>query len=226
MNKMKKLINQLHQSAEKLNDENKEIFRNIIVYIRFSNIKIADSEEFLQQLLDSILIAQEQGKTIESVIGTDDIRTYCQQIVNTYKESYSFFSRSGDTIMFSGMVITILSIIYFIIQNISQLIIGSSISNLSLNINVTLSVIVQFIFSVLMLLFIMFYMKNTSFKKITKKSLVIEFLVLWLFMSIFFGFIYLSDKLFGGIFLIEVPIFLLIPISLFIYLLGQYFSEK
>ena len=61
MIKTSALIKQLNKSAKNLSIENKKVFDDIILYIRFSNIKTRDGEEFLQQILDSFLNAQKQG---------------------------------------------------------------------------------------------------------------------------------------------------------------------
>ncbi|MBZ9606332.1 hypothetical protein G9F73_000550 [Clostridium estertheticum] len=90
MIKTKSLIKQLNKAAENLSPENESIFLDIVVYIRTSNIRTRDAEEFLQQILDSFLNAEQQGVGIETMLGTSDIKQYCEEIVSTYKSSYDF----------------------------------------------------------------------------------------------------------------------------------------
>ena len=73
MIKTKSLIKQLNKASENLSLENKSVFDDSVVYIRTSNIKTRDAEEFLQQILDSFLNAEQQGVSIEKVLGTTDI---------------------------------------------------------------------------------------------------------------------------------------------------------
>ena len=90
MIKTKSLIKQLNKASENLSVENEKIFDDIVVYVRTSNIKTRDAEEFLQQILDSFLNAEQQGVSIENVLGTTDIKHYCDEIVDTYKSSYNY----------------------------------------------------------------------------------------------------------------------------------------
>ncbi len=119
MIKTKSLIKQLNKASENLSLENKNIFTDIVVYIRTSNIKVRDAEEFLQQILDSFLNAEQQGVSIETVLGTPDIKDYCEEIVKTYKSSYNYLSLCSEYVMYTGMIIIILSIINYITQNLS-----------------------------------------------------------------------------------------------------------
>ena len=117
MIKTSALIKQLNKSAKNLSIENKKIFDDIILYIRLSNIKTRDAEEFLQQILDSFLNAQKQGVSIEYMLGTSDIKHYCEEIVGAYKSSYNYLSLSSEYVMSTGIIITAFSIINYIIQN-------------------------------------------------------------------------------------------------------------
>lgn len=109
MIKLSSLGKQLNESVEKLSFENRKIFDDIIAFIRASNLKTRDGEEFLQQMLDSFLNAQQQEISIENMLGTDDIRGYCKEIVDAYKSTYSILSRSGEYLMYFGIIIIILS---------------------------------------------------------------------------------------------------------------------
>src|SRR5659263_360486 len=105
MIKTKSLIKQLNKSAKNLSLENKKTFYDIVLYIRSSNIKTRDAEEFLQQILDSFLNAEQQGVSIEFMLGTSDIKHYCEEIVITYKSSYNYLSRCSEYIMTTGILI-------------------------------------------------------------------------------------------------------------------------
>ena len=122
MIKTKSLIKQLNKASENLSLENKSVFDDIVVYVRTSNIKIRDAEEFLQQILDSFLNAEQQGVSIETVLGTTDIKHYCEEIVDTYKSSYHYSSLCSEYAMYTGMIITILSIINYITQNLEAIV--------------------------------------------------------------------------------------------------------
>jgi len=97
--KTKLLIKQLKKSSKNLSVENSKIYDDILVYILSSFIHREDSEKFLRQTLDNFLNAEQQGKNIETLLGTLDIDHYCEEIVNTYKSSYNYMSLRGKYIM-------------------------------------------------------------------------------------------------------------------------------
>ncbi|MBZ9606456.1 DUF1048 domain-containing protein [Clostridium estertheticum] len=140
MIKTKSLIMQLNKASEKLSLESKDVFDDIVVYVRTSNIKTRDAEEFLQQILDSFLNAEQQGVSIENVLGTTDIKHYCEEIVNTYKSNYHYSSLCSEYVMYTGMIITILSIFNYITQSVT-IISKYGVNNLTFYLNLNLGII-------------------------------------------------------------------------------------
>lgn len=225
MSKAKKLIKQLNSASAKLSSENKKTFDDIVVYIRLSNIKTKDAEDFLQQLLDSFLNAEEQVVNIETVLGTSDIKAYCDEIVNTYKASYNILSRSSEFIMYTGMFFTMLTAINFITQNL-VLIIKSGIHSFTFTLDYNLGMLVQLLFIILAVYLIMLSVKKSCFKIEQKVNKIKDFLILWLVCIAVFGIITFSYILLKNFMLFKLNIFILILIGLVLYFLGQYFSEK
>ncbi|MGH4117493.1 DUF1048 domain-containing protein [Clostridium sp.] len=225
MNKTKSLIKQLNTASENLSKENKVIFTDIVVYIRMSNIKIKDAEEFLQQILDSFLNAEEQGVSIESVLGTPDIKHYCEEIVNTYKSSYNYLSLYSDYIMFAGQFIIILSIINYIIQNLTVIIV-SSLSNFTFNLNFNLGMIFQFLLIGLAIIFIFSYTKKTCFKQSVNCSKIKEFFKLWGKACLWISIPIVCYVFLGEILVFKVNMFIVLIIGLVLYFSGKYLSEK
>ncbi|MGK0466105.1 DUF1048 domain-containing protein [Clostridium sp.] len=225
MIKTSALIKQLNKSAKTLSLENKKVFDDIILYMRMSNIKIKDSEEFLQQILDSFLNAEQQGVSIESVLGTPDIKHYCEDIVNTYKASYNYLSRCSDYVMFTGQFIIILSIINYIIQNFNMFI-SHGANNLSFYLNFDPELIFQFLIVAPVVSAGMHYLKKDCFKKPSKVSKIKEYFILWvlniLLICIMVAFLMFVDNII--LFRLNIIIFLIIGIAL--YFIGNYFSEK
>jgi DNA-binding ferritin-like protein (Dps family) len=198
MTKTKSLIKQLNKASENLSEENKIIFTDIVVYIRMSNIKIKDAEEFLQQILDSFLNAEKQGVSIENVLGTSDIRHYCEEIVNTYKASYNYLSLCSDYVMHTGTIIIVLSIINYISQNLF-IIVKYGFKNFTFNLNLNLGMLFGILTVGLMIIVIFSYAKKTCFKQPVKSGKIKEFLKLWaiacLWISIPFACMVFFDKI-------------------------------
>ncbi|MCB2358709.1 hypothetical protein [Clostridium estertheticum] len=134
---------QLNKASENLSLEKKGVFDDIVVYVRTSNIKTRDAEEFLEQILDSFLNAEHQGVSIGTVLGTTDIKHYCEEIVDTFKSSYNYLSYFSTYVMYTGMIVTILSIINYITQSVS-IISKYGVNTLTFYLNFNLGIISQF----------------------------------------------------------------------------------
>ncbi|MFT5871511.1 MAG: DNA-binding ferritin-like protein (Dps family) [Clostridium sp.] len=225
MVKTKSLIIQLNKASENLSLENKSIFTDIVVYIRASNIKTRDAEEFLQQILDSFLNAEQQGVSIENMLGTPDIKHYCEEIVNTYKSSYNYLSRCSEYVMYTGMLIIILSIINYITQNLI-IIKKYSVTNFTFYLNFNLGVIFQFLFIGSMVIAIMTYTKKSCFKKPIKGGKIKEFFILWVILFLWICILIACIMFLDKIFLFRLNIFIVLLISLILYFTGNYLTEK
>lgn len=228
MIKTKSLIKQLNESAKNLSQENKRIFDDTVVYMRTSHIKTRDTEEFLQQILDSFLNAEQQGVSIETMLGTADIRHYCEEIVTTYKSSYNYSSFFPEYIMYTGMFIVLLSFINYITQSISIFIIHGA-DNLTLDLAFSLTFIFQLILVVSLVFAVMIYINKSCFKYKKAPSRVSkakDFFILWilcmLFVCIFAAFSILSSKLI----LFKLNIILILSIGSALYFMGNHLMEK
>lgn len=225
MDKTQSLIKQLNKASENLSPENKNIFSDIVIYIRTSNIKTKDGEEFLQQILDSFLNAEQQGVTIENVLGTTDIEHYCEEIVSTYKSSYNYLSRCSEYIMYTGMLITILSIINYTGQSL-PMIIKYGVNGLTFYLNSNLGEILQTVLIVLVIIAIRIYINKKCFKKTGEVSSIKKIFkffllsILWIYIS------YACNIFFGKILLFELNIILVLIVGIILYFTGKYLSEK
>ena len=224
MNNINSLIRQLNSASENLTDENKEVFDDIIVFIRTSNVKSKDAEEFLQQLLDSFLTAQSKNVSLEVVLGTDNFKSYCEDIVTAYKSSYNIFSRLGEYVMYLGMMILILVPINYVSQNLVQYI-KSRTLNLSLYLNLSLGSIVEFIVIIIGIIIIMLWINKSCFKEKPKNSKK-EFFILWIICSLWIGLIFLSSILLNKILLFKINVVIILILGGILYFSGNYAAEK
>lgn len=225
MAKTSSLIKQLNESAEKLSLENKEIFDDIVVYMRTSNIKIRDMEEFLQQILDSFLNAEKQGVSIESMLGTTDIKHYCEEIVSTYKSSYNYLSLCSEYIMYTGMFIVILSFINYILQNFTAFMRHDA-DKFSFYLTFDLGLVSQFLLIGLLVSAIMTWVKKGLFKGASKDSKIKEFFILWILSVLFICIMVVLSLFIGEMILFKLNIFIVLIIGIILYFIGNYLSEK
>jgi len=225
MIKTSSLIQQLNKSAKNLSEENKKIFDNMILYMRTSNLKTRDTEEFLQQMLDSFLNAEQQGISIEFMLGTSDVKHYCEEVVITYKSSYNHMSLCSEYIMYSGIFISILSIINYITQNFS-IFISHSTYNLSFYLNFDPELIFQFLLVVPVVIAFMTWIKKSCFKVTSKKRSIKEFFTLWILSMFLIGVMVAFSMIVGKIILFRLNIILVLLIGISLYFIGNYLSEK
>src|SRR5699024_12198764 len=77
----KTLIKENNRMREKLNTHNKEVYEDILVYIRLNyTSEDEETEEILNDLLIHTVQAQRDGKNIESVTG-EDYKEYAASII-------------------------------------------------------------------------------------------------------------------------------------------------
>ena len=225
MSKTKSLIKQLNKASENLSLENQSIFTDIVVYIRTSNIKTKDAEEFLQQILDSFLNAEQQGVSIENVLGTPDIKHYCEEIVIAYKSSYTSLSLCSEYIMYTGTVIIMLSIINYITQCLT-IIKKHRVNDLTFYLSFNLGIISQFLLIGLIVIAVMAYTKKSCFEKNVKRGKLKEFFILWILSILWICIMIACTMFLGGILSFKLNIIIVLIIGLALYFIGNYFSEK
>ena len=225
MDKIKSLTKQLNEASENLSEENKKTFGDIIVYVRASNIKSMDAEEFLQQLLDSFLNAEQRGVSIESVLGTTDIKHYCDEIINTYKANYNFLSLYSEYITYSGIAIGILSALDYFFGSLRK-VTKHGFNSLTLSSNFTLATIFQFLFIGGTVVVIMSYIKKSCFTKDVPTGKVKNFFKFWGIGILWFTPMLLSSKFLDKIVLFQLNIILVLIISVALYFIGNYLSQN
>ena len=227
MIKVSSLAKQLNKAAENLSIENRKIFDDIIIYIRVSNLKERDAEEFLQQILDSFLNAQQQGVSIESMIGTTDIKHYCDEIVNTYKSSYNFLSLSGQYIMYAGMFIVILSFIKYIPQKLIPILFKThELNNFTFYLDFNLQLIIQCLIVLPFSIAVLTALKKCCFKGTSKFSKVKEIFIYWMICVLLICTWVAIFKFVDETVIFSLNIFIVLSIGIAIYFIGNYFAEK
>jgi len=224
MVKTKSLIKQLNKASENLSLKNKGIFTDIVVFVRTSNIKTRDGEEFLQQILDSFLNAEQQGVSIETVLGTADIKHYCEGIVQAYKSSYSYSSLCSEYVMYTGMIITILSVINYITESLTK---SKKLSlNLTFYLNFNLGIILQFFLICIAVIAIMTYTQKNCFKKPVKGADIKEFFILWVIACVWICIVVACLMFLKNLLVFRLNIILVLTIGIVLHFVGHYLSEK
>jgi DNA-binding ferritin-like protein (Dps family) len=228
MIKLSSLGKQLNESVEKLSLENRKIFDDIIAFIRASNLKTRDGEEFLQQMLDSFLNAQQQGTSIEIMLGTDDIRSYCKEIVDAYKSTYSILSRSGEYLMYFGITIVILSLFSSFGKNFIILMSKNfRFSDFSFYsyIDFDFGFITTFLIAVTLYIALMDWIKKNCFTELVKVNQEKNNFKVFV-LIIFIWIMYTISNFVKGYVFFSLNIFIVVIIGTMSYLIGNYLIEK
>ena len=229
MSKINQLMKHLNKTSADLSEENKEIFKDITVYIRSSFINSRDAEEFLQQILDSFLNAESRNITIEEMLGTSDIKEYCEEIVNTYKSSYSILSQTKINsiyIVFLGSILIFISILNYIEQIFNTLDFIETFK-FTLDFNFSLGLIIQFSLAGLVLILTTKHIKNNCFKKPLKTRNDKKMLIFILLCPLFV--VYVIPEIFNflnTIIFFKVNIIVILIIGFLMLFIGTYISEK
>ena len=88
-----KLMRIRRREQKKLSAENLTEFKYIKHYISESTLSFYEKEEVLQQILDTMLQAQAENKSIHLFIG-NDINGFCDSIIMEYRTSKSFMLKT------------------------------------------------------------------------------------------------------------------------------------
>jgi len=86
--KVSDLIKENADKQKRLSEENKQIYGDILLYIRSSAVDEKWAEETLLEILDHLLDAQEKGKSAQDIFG-EDPKAYCDELLTELpKESW------------------------------------------------------------------------------------------------------------------------------------------
>lgn len=218
------LIKENNEKRKLLSKENLEWYEDMLVYIRLSFDKSEqETEEVLSEILDHLLEAQEDGKTIEEVFG-DDPKAYADEITGELpkmitKKRFLFISMA---ILYFLASVALFSVIFKAISyyafDLGELTETYYLGTQALKLG--LSIPIAYIFMIL----IIHYLRWSTFKNINK---VKEFFIFWLF-GIFsvgiFVLVYYFIPDFGPA--IELPIYLFIGVAVILYIFATIIKRK
>ncbi|WP_241211408.1 DUF1129 family protein [Amphibacillus jilinensis] len=184
------LIEENNQKRELLNEKNKQIYEDILVYVRLSFSKSEqETEEILMELLDHLLILQKEDRDASELFG-DNPRGYADEIIGELpktvtKKSLCLFGMGvcyffATSTFFQGFLVMLLSFLFDHIQTSRTYSLGTVLVN--------------------------------SFSSVVIAAIVIYGMIRYLRWSCFNSGSKVSERIFAGV------IFGIIPFGLFIVL--------
>jgi len=181
MNKeTKKVMQENNELEKKMSKKSNEIFLNMIVYLRGSDITEYNQEKVRRDIIDMIIEGEERGDDIDTIIGKD-YKKLCDEIISVFPQKNAK-QKLIDLIEIALSCIYILGLISVIKIVTINLIKKHDILKYSLSIGDILNAFVIFTLAIVIVNVIC---KN-SFKKPEINNKVFSFFVTWLALMILF----------------------------------------
>lgn len=220
MGLVKSYIKNTNIHKEKLNENYRSIFDDIMVYFRTSALPDKEIEVALQDILSSFLEAQASGKAVNEVIG-DNYKEFCENIILELKAS----PKGKKRILLNNIsTVFLISVIIIIIDYITDFV-GSFIKNktILLNYSVNLDTILQIIMAIVLVYIVFKFVRSSDAPASgNKKSKLKEFGIAYLIFFIIFLIIVGSRLLkLDTVVLFNIKIYFIIPI---LYIITKGFS--
>lgn len=168
--------NEMHKLIQ---DENRDTYVDLMLYLRGSNIDDIEQESIRSDLIRMILDAQERGDSIERLIGNNP-KDFMDSIIDSFQQKslkirlleYSIISIKGLLIIFS-----IISIFWFV---------GELLENQASNFNIPISVgdLLSMILLIILSFMVIDYLTKNPFKSNRRKQgliVIIGFILTVLF---------------------------------------------
>jgi DNA-binding ferritin-like protein (Dps family) len=221
----KDIIQLNNEMREQLSPGNKEIYEDMLVYIRLnSNKSEQQTEELLYELLEHILQGQKIGKTPKDIFG-DDLRKYCDEIIDEIPgevKSTKLIFGSYIIIYYLGVTSTMYGVLGYALYHLFS--IGSNTFTFSLGSGIV-TIIIELLILYVFLTSVFKWLKNSVLKE-KKINKWVEFIQIWLICMAFIGIIILIPIImpsFGTEITIPIVLFAFTGVILFFvaYLLNK-----
>ena len=92
MSKLNREIKENLKLSKSLTEENDGILTDIVCYLRVSNLSDEEQEEIISDILRMFLDWQEEGKTVESMLG-EDYKRFADNIIAAVNPKKNIFKR-------------------------------------------------------------------------------------------------------------------------------------
>ena len=219
MNKFAKELLRKNNTREKeIVDENEEIYTNMIVYLRSSDLTDYNQEVVRGDIIELILDAQQRGDNIQKVMG-NNYKEICDEIIEVMPKK----TKKDKIMEFIGTslnTLSILGVIALVKNFIEGLISSSGEFKFILKVGDLMS---AFIIILIAYAIVLFITKTALDTKEEKK--LISFLKTWGIFTLIFAVILFSSIYFKTIIMI-VPLWLAAIFVLLIFIFGKIVSER
>ncbi|WP_277674393.1 DUF1129 family protein [Piscibacillus halophilus] len=218
------LISENNRKREFLTKENKEYYEDMLVYIRLSFDKSdQETEEVLNEMLDHVLLAQEEGRTAKDIFGSNP-KQYADEVIGelprmvTKKQLQYFvmgiFYLLAAWVGMSGIISTGAYYLFHVGELYEDHYLVSQILIL------LISIPLAFLYLILTLQ----YIRWSTFKSINRVG---EFLLLWLIGMLAFGVFFLIYYFMPDIGPnLQLPAYIKIIIGVILFIFGRILYKR
>lgn len=218
MNKFDKELLRKNNTREKeITNENQEIYTNMVVYLRGSDLTDYNQEIVREDIIELILDGQQRGDNIQKVMG-NRYKEICDEIIEAMPKK----TKKDKIMEFIGTSLNALSILGLIalVKNFVESLISSSEYNFILTVGDVMSAIVILLISYAIVLFITKTALNTE-----KDKKLITILKRWVIATVIFAVLIFSSIYFKNIIVI-VPLWQAAISVLFIFIFGKMVRKR
>lgn len=166
MSKVEKDRKENNKLSKNLTKENDRIFTDIVCYLRVSNISEVEQEEIISDILRMFLDWQEEGKSIESMVG-EDYKKFTENIISAVNPEKSVPKKIKEYLGILIEVFCILITIDFAFLYFPKLLKGNF--NFNLTYEYELTMLIRFIIIFIVSCSFVNYICKNSFE-LSKKS--------------------------------------------------------
>lgn len=226
-----KYLKEINKLSKRMTKEDENIYEEIVVYMRLSDLKDIDVEETLIEIADMIIEAEKDGKDIKYLVGDNYIK-FCDNIINEIKVKYTRVDKIINNFKIQVFLISmaVLFTINYLMSQLTSILMGKG---FTLNYNLTINQLISNLIIGLMCYLVFSEIKKDSIKeckikvygeKIKKDNKILKFIILLIMISI--SIIITVKTMVPQINLIDIKIyFLVLPFGI-LYELNNYISEK
>lgn len=209
----KELLRKNNLREKEISKENDEIYTNMIVYLRTSNMNDYNQEVVREDIINMILDGQARGDNIQEVMG-GNYKEVCDEIIaampkRTPKERVlDFVSIFLSVLWILGTIAIVETLVYaYLLKKQSGVFI------------LTVGDLINGGIIMLAAIAILYYVSKTSFATMQENS-KITFIKLWLLSSIIILVLFLCNKYFTTV-VLELPL-----LTAFLFVLGVFLVNK
>lgn len=219
MNKLAKELLKQNNSREKaISDDNKDIYTNMVVYLRGSDLTEYSQEVVREDIIELIIDGQQRGDNIQKVMG-GRYKEICDEII----EAMPKMTKKDKIMEHLGTSLIAIWILGLIALG-KNLVISLISDESAFNFVLTVGDVITILAIILIANFIVWFITKTAFN-LKNNNKVVSFLKAWFIVGVAFAITILGSIYFKTI-IVTIPLWLATIIVMFIFVTSKIVNDK